>query len=132
MLSHRFNNSKILKDDLDQVKRAKRTWFRWAEGESIRYYKSSFDRQGFDYHPWVPRKRQRNWPILVKSGDLKNSIKVMSRGENFFVIGSDLKYAIYHNDGISPQAARPFINQSPILNRTLLDRLDSLIRIIFR
>ena len=129
--SQRFNNAKILANDLEQVKRAKRSWFHEAETDAIKFYRKSFDNQGWEGRRWPARQRQRAWPILVKTGALKNSIRVLGRGENWFMVGSDLDYAIVHNDGLGHQRKRQFMGDSDRLTKILLDKLDSLLKQIF-
>lgn len=54
---------------------------------------------------WPQRKKQRkktkkrNRAILVSSGRLRRSIRVVTKGRNSVTIGSDVPYASIHNDG---------------------------------
>lgn len=48
---------------------------------------------------WTPRKRHDRGSLLVKSGRLKRSIRKMSSGLNYVIIGSDVPYAKVHNEG---------------------------------
>lgn len=48
---------------------------------------------------WTPRKRHDRGSLLVKSGRLKHSIRKMSSGLNYVIIGSDVPYAKVHNEG---------------------------------
>ena len=58
--------------------------------------------------PWEPRKSGGNHPLLIKSGALRQSISWKLEGTDTVVIGSDKKYAIYHQDGTKHMPARPF------------------------
>lgn len=57
---------------------------------------------GGDY-PWKPRKRgaKRNAgrAILISSGRLRRSIRIIRTGKNSVTVGSDVPYAGVHNDG---------------------------------
>lgn len=58
--------------------------------------------------PWEPRKSGGNHPLLIKSGALRQSISWKLEGTDTVVIGSDKKYAIYHQEGTKKMKARPF------------------------
>ena len=58
--------------------------------------------------PWEPRKSGGNHPLLIKSGALRQSISWKLEGTDTVVIGSDKKYAIYHQEGTKHMPARPF------------------------
>ena len=64
-------------------------------------------------HPWKPRNPRPAWgkkrerpgrAILVKSGRLMRSIRVVSVSANQVVIGSDVPYARIHNEGFRGKA----------------------------
>lgn len=78
------------------------------------HFVKSFRNQGFEdqtIQRWQPRKRKSyrtrggkvvddtNRAILVKTGDLRRSIKVFSKSYRSITLGSDLPYAQIHNDG---------------------------------
>lgn len=50
---------------------------------------------------WEPRKRKDRGSLMVRSGRLKRSIRVIKTGSNYFVIGTDVPYAQAHNDGLT-------------------------------
>ena len=61
--------------------------------------------------PWAPRKdKKATHPLLIKhpEGGLWKSIDHRLEGEDTVVIGSDKKYAIYHQFGTKNMPARPF------------------------
>ena len=59
--------------------------------------------------PWAPRKdRKAKHPLLIKSGALRQSINWKLEGDDTVVIGSDKKYAQYHQHGTKKMPARPF------------------------
>lgn len=49
--------------------------------------------------PWKPRKRKSRGSLLTKTGRLKRSIRKMSTGTDYVIIGSDVPYAKVHNEG---------------------------------
>lgn len=63
--------------------------------------------------PWAPRKpskRDDGHPLLVKSGSLRQSISWKLNGMmNMVVVGTDKKYAPYHQTGTKNMPARPFL-----------------------
>ena len=59
--------------------------------------------------PWAPRKSGGKWPLLIKSGSLRQSIGWKLRGNNTVVVGTDKKYAGYHQTGTKNMPARPFM-----------------------
>ena len=78
------------------------------------HFVRSFRNQGFEdasIEKWQPRKRTNyrtrsgkvvddtNRAILVKTGDLRRSIKVLNKSYRSITLGSDLPYAQIHNDG---------------------------------
>ncbi len=79
--------------------------------EAERFFKESFRRQGWQdnvFIPWTPRKGQRaarlgekrqGRAVLIKSGALRKSVRVLRRGKNFVIVGTSLPYAQIHNDG---------------------------------
>lgn len=74
---------------------------------AVNFFKDSFRRQGFikdtSLERWDPRKvnpkkgGKRN--ILVKSGALRRSVRIIRSGPGYVVVGSDLPYAKIHNEG---------------------------------
>ncbi len=60
--------------------------------------------------PWKPRsgkrrggEKRQNGAILVDSGRLKRSIRVISADANRVIIGTDVPYAEIHNEGLDGQ-----------------------------
>jgi len=60
--------------------------------------------------PWAPRKMGGDWPLLVKhpNGGLKASIIPRGVGNDTVVVGTDKKYASFHQFGTKKMPARPF------------------------
>ena len=120
------------------------------------HFVKSFRNQGFEdasIEKWQPRKRTNyrtrsgkvvddtNRAILVKSGDLRRSIKVLNKSYRSITLGSDLPYAQIHNDGLYGNAygkyrfkmpKRQFIGHSKKLIDQLRMKLDKRIVNVFR
>lgn len=123
--------------------------------EAKNHFVGSFRNQGFTDNTlrrWKPRKREISGfgvskrhggsrAILVKSGDLRRSIRIVNKTINKVVIGSDLPYAQIHNDGLYGMAwgkhrfkmpKRQFIGHSRKLINKLKSDLDKKIHLAFR
>lgn len=122
------------------------------------HFVKSFRNQGFEddsIQKWQPRKGEiigngiakvrkkdlSSRAILVKSGDLKRSVRVIRKSYRTIVLGSDLPYAQIHNDGLQGTAfgkyrfkmpKRQFIGHSKKLIDRLRDKLDKRIVNVFR
>ena len=57
--------------------------------------------------PWEPRKDDNPWPILNKTGALKNSIESMVSGNEITVYAGF--YGQFHDEGTTWLPARPFL-----------------------
>ena len=61
--------------------------------------------------PWAPRKaskRDDGHPLLIRSGNLRQSISWRLSGSDTVVVGAPMKYAAYHQLGTRKMPARPF------------------------
>jgi phage gpG-like protein len=121
------------------------------------HFVKSFRNQGFEddsIQRWQPRKNEISGgiarlrrkslgsrAILVKTGDLRRSVRVISKSYRSIVVGSDLPYAQIHNDGLYGNAygkyrfkmpKRQFIGHSNKLIRQLRVKLDSRIVNVFK
>lgn len=71
----------------------------------------AFRTAAFRPSPWAPRKPSKHddgHPLLIKSGNLRQSISWKLDGPDTVVIGSSQKYAPYHQHGTKNMPARPF------------------------
>ena len=122
------------------------------------HFVKSFRNQGFEdasIEKWQPRKGEimssgiakvrkkdkSSRAILVKTGDLRRSIKVLNKSYRSITLGSDLPYAQIHNDGLYGNAygkyrykmpKRQLIGHSKKLIDQLRMKLDKLIVNVFR
>lgn len=84
---------------------------RIAGVEAERFFKDSFRRQGWHdkvFTPWKARggartralgEKRQGRAVLIKSGALRRSVRVIRIGANFVIVGSSLPYAQIHNEG---------------------------------
>ena len=77
---------------------------------AVNHFKDSFRRQGWrdrTLEAWAKRKpgtkNNKGRAILVRSGRLRNSIRIISADPNRIVIGTDVPYARAHNEGVHDQ-----------------------------
>lgn len=82
--------------------------------EAVNFSKDNFRAQGWRdtvLNPWKPRsnkaKRNTGRAILVNSGRLKRSIRLIRIGARSVTIGSDVPYAAAHNDGFKGMVSVP-------------------------
>lgn len=69
----------------------------------------AFRTASFRPSPWAPRNDKKSThPLLIKSGNLRQSISWKLDGPDTVVIGSSQKYAPYHQHGTKNMPARPF------------------------
>jgi phage gpG-like protein len=70
---------------------------------AVNHFKDNFVNQSFDGVAWDKRKKDRSKDkgraLLVKSGTLKRSIRVISADTHQIVVGTDVVYAQIHNEG---------------------------------
>jgi len=101
---------------------------------AVNFFKMNFSKQGFQnasLERWRPNKRQSSNQILVKTGQLKNSIKLgRTKLDNIEVI-SDTTYGVYHNEGTDKIPKREFIGNSIELERILTKAIEKDINKIF-
>jgi phage gpG-like protein len=73
--------------------------------EAVRFFQDSFTRQGFidkGFTKWKPRKanaKRNTRAILMDTGALRRSIRIVSKGRNYVIVGATQPYAQVHNEG---------------------------------
>lgn len=80
---------------------------RTAGAKAVRFFKEGFDRQGWvndgKLDKWKDRSanapRNKGRKILINTGRLRRSIRVLSTGPGYVEIGTDVPYAEAHNEG---------------------------------
>lgn len=83
-----------------------------ANNAVYEYKVVSFDKRSFDGVPWAPNKVQDGRQQLVKTGRMRQSIKVLSKTHDSRTVGSDVPYAEYHNAGTKDLPQRKFIGRN--------------------
>lgn len=80
--------------------------------DAVNFFKDSFKKQGWlgnSFEPWKPRKTVTKWgktkrnkgrAILVDTGRLRRSIRLIKASNLTAVIGTDVPYARAHNEGV--------------------------------
>lgn len=150
------NESRKIKQAQIKLQRQLKSFIVDMGVEAKNHFVKSFRNQGFEdetIERWQPRrgeikggiamtrkKDKGSRAILVKSGDLRRSIKVVKKTYNSVTIGSDLPYAQIHNDGLYGRAfgkyrfkmpKRQFIGHSNKLIRILKAKLNNRIQQAF-
>ena len=97
--------------DIENILRAKliratQTLPKVLANEALNWMKDNFNRQGFPgdtFESWPKRKNnsRQGRKILVLTGNLRRSLRIVAITETGFVIGTDLPYAKAHNDGVN-------------------------------
>ena len=111
---------------LREVARIKQTIGTKLSNEAVNHFKGNFRAQGFvdsTIEKWQPRKKaDPGRAILVKSGRLRNSIRVTKKTVKEIRIGSDVVYAPVHNYGLKAgrgkgfrMSVRKFLGKSAVL-----------------
>lgn len=98
---------------VDDVTRAINSLPARVATHAVNFSKERFVKQNWHDttpEPWKPRSRARrggqkrqNGAVLVDSGRLKRSIRVISANASRVVIGTDVPYAEIHNEGLDGQ-----------------------------
>lgn len=101
-----------------------------------RHFVKSFKDGGFTdktLNPWQSRKTRnssdrrnprRKRALLVDTGHMRGSIKVLSANFRRIRVGSEgIRYAKYHNDPKSARVHRQFIGRSTSLNNKIRSRV---------
>lgn len=101
---------------------------------SVQYFKvDSFDKSAFDGNKWKARKdNDSSRKLLVKTGRMRQDIRITERGINHRRIGTSVPYAKYHNEGTNRLPQRKFIGNSKWLYRRNAVELLRAVKSVFR
>ncbi len=88
------------------------------------------DKNAYKY-PKQKGLSRRTKPILVRTGRLRNSIRITSISFGRSVIRSDVPYARYHNQGTKYIKKRKFIGRSKYLDRRVIKMINREINKLF-
>lgn len=85
---------------------------------SVQYFKvDTFDNKAFNGKSWSPNKVSTGRQQLVKTGRMRESISVLRRTTDSIIVGSNVPYAQYHNEGSKNLPQRKFIGSSAVLEQ---------------
>lgn len=89
---------------LDRLSRVHENFIKRAAVVAVNFSKERFVLKNWadtGREPWPARQRKDRGSLMVRTGRLKRSIRVIKTGNNYFVIGTDVPYAQAHNDGLT-------------------------------
>lgn len=89
---------------LNQLVKVQERLPRRAAVVAVNFSKERFRRKNWvdrTRKPWEKRKRKARGSLMVATGRLKKSIRVLQVGRDFAIIGTDVPYAQAHNDGVT-------------------------------
>jgi phage gpG-like protein len=78
--------------------------------EAVNFALDNFKMQGFQgatFQPWIKRKvswvknKRAGRNLLIDSGRLRRTIRITQMTTNYVAIGTDVKYAKAHNEGVN-------------------------------
>jgi phage gpG-like protein len=131
-----MNNSDKIKKQLEEVEKVIEKTLRQMGVEIKNFFINSFKKQGFtdeQFEKWDGRKDKKDEgrAILVKTGDLRRSIKVSEQTNDSVTISTDLPYAQYLNEGTKNMEKREFMGYSKALDSKIKKIIDENIKKIF-
>ena len=99
-MSNQANIDAFFNDFANRVVQATANVIPVLANDTVNYALENFDKESFENVAWKPRKDKNNTrSLLVKSGRLKRSVRVVRTTVNSFAVGSDMPYAAVHNNG---------------------------------
>jgi phage gpG-like protein len=93
---------------------AQRAVHRWARDE-VTVVRSAFAHGGHGFHggaQWLPRKRLYQWPIVLKTGAMKRSVRAHAIGAGSHLVVS-AAYASFHQRGTRTLPVRKIVDHTP-------------------
>jgi len=103
-----IHQDKTLRDVLDSVNKVTRRIPQILGAEAVAYSKDRFAARAWDGQPWPARKAtawgksddgKKSRGLLMQTGALRRSIRVIKTAPQYVVIGTDRVYARIHNEG---------------------------------
>lgn len=142
----RFNNANKIRKDALRIEKGIQSMVTVLGNDMLNHFVESFRNQGFEdstVEKWKPRKRAergRSRAILVKTGDLRRSLRKVKVTRDSVTIASDKPYAEIHNNGLYGRAwgrhsfkmpKRQFMGESVNLKSRLRQKLNARINRLF-
>jgi phage gpG-like protein len=123
------NLSKLLEK---QTKQAKINISKEIALITVRHFQSGFRNGGgqTDAGKWAKRKNNKDpeRAILVKTGSLRNSVKIYKITSDQVVISSNLNYSDNINFGTNNMEAREFLGKSTALDRKIETVIEKILK----
>lgn len=128
-----MKNSEIIQKKLQEFEKLELPMMRKLGDITKVFVIDTFNKKGFtdkNFEPWAPSKNSKN-ELMVRTGDLKRSIKIAETTNNKAVISTDVPYSVFLNDGTSRMTARRFIDNSQFLEEKLAKEIEEMVKKIF-
>lgn len=99
-----------------------------AEDAAVYFRTVPFTTRGWEGRKWKRRKDRLPHPLLEKTGRMRASIRKLRGGgmfsRDYRIVGSDVRYAKYHNAGSGRLPVRQFIGDSRALHRHFIKLIN--------
>jgi phage gpG-like protein len=100
------------------------------------FFRGNYNKEGYEpgtaFVPWKDRKYAVNRKLLVKTGTLRDGIKVTSQTFGKISIENDVPYASYHNEGTAKLPKRPIIYNSKQLEKEIETIINNQLKKVFK
>lgn len=99
------------------------------------FFIQSFENKGFtdtNLEAWEQDEDSTKGELMVKTGNLKNSIRVENVENNSVEVTSDVPYAKFLNDGTSRTTSRKFIGKSAKLEELIMKNVSDIVNKILK
>ena len=128
------NLARKLSDFPEALARAQKNALEWIGTHVASDATRAFKTESLRPSPWAPRKSGGKHPLLIRSGNLRQSITWRWNGDDAVVVGSPAKYARYHQFGTKRMPARPFFpfDEQGRLTAGMKSKIDKNVARIFK
>ena len=99
------------------------------------FFVQSFENKGFtdeNLEAWEQDEDSTKGELMVKTGNLRNSIRVENVDNNSAEVTSDVSYAKFLNDGTSRMTSRKFMGKSAKLEEAIMKNVNQAINKILK
>lgn len=99
------------------------------------FFIQSFQNKGFtdeNLEAWEQDEDSTKGELMVKTGNLRNSIRVENVENNSAEVTSDVSYAKFLNDGTSRMTSRKFMGKSAKLEEAIMKNVNQTINKILK
>lgn len=122
------------RDKIKKISIAKQAALERMGNNAVQYFKvDTFDKASFDGDKWKERKSpDSSRQMLVKTGRMRQDIRITERGLSHRRVGTTVPYAKFHNEGTDRLPKRKFIGDSKVLYRKNSVELLRAIKSVFR